>query len=245
MKTTISALQQHFDGMYGRRNLFVNGSFELRALHLNYRFGRVARAIRKGEPLDEKLARLASYFMSCVNYFRDHLDLELGMMEKFPSTGCLYCGHMPCDCKEDRPDPTQYLVHECQKEWTIREWQEHLKRVYGHFNTDCFSKVFQRMADEIGEFGILLAEGPHTPISSEEMIVACRREAADVFSWILTMAYVLNIDLELAVETRYGTCPGCDRSVNCACNNVFISKDGKHFSRVGTSEFTSHQPPEK
>lgn len=237
MKTTISGLQKHFAEMYGLRNNFVNGSIESRILHFVRRMGRIADAKRKNERMEGRLARAVNYFMSCINYYGDHLDLELGMMEKFPITGCLYCSHLPCDCTEGRPDPTQYTVHEPQRLWTLSQWQEHLKSVYGHYNMGKFEKVFLRFVSEVGEFGILNAEGPHTPIFAEPKLRECRQEAADVLSWILTMAYVEDINLEQAVVDRYQTCPGCKKTSNCECALVFISKDGAKFSRVGTPDY--------
>lgn len=241
MGGTIREWQQHFDRLYGRRNHFVNGSFERRALHLNRRIGRIADADRKGERMEGRIARAVSYFMSCVNCFGPHLDLQLGMMEKFPITGCLYCGFKPCGCTESRPDPQTYVVHEEQASWTVSRWQQHLKDLYGHFNEGKFDKVFKRLVSENGEFGILLAEGPNTPIDPEEMMTECRREAADVFSWLLTIGYVTGIDVERAVIDRYEICPGCKRSSNCSCSLVFVSKDGRRFSRVGTPDYTKAQ----
>lgn len=238
MKTTISGLQKHFADMYGLRNYFVNGSIESRALHFNRRIGRIAESKRKQERMEGRLARAVSYFMSCVNYYGDYLDLELGMMEKFPVTGCLYCANLPCICTEGRPDPTQYTLHEEQRTWTLRQWQEHLKSVYGHFNIGKFEKVFMRFSSEFGEFGILNANGPHTPIYPEAKLKECRQESADVFSWILTMAYVEAIDLEQAVLERYSECPGCRKVSNCECPLVFISEDGSKFSTVGTPDYT-------
>jgi NTP pyrophosphatase (non-canonical NTP hydrolase) len=187
--------------------------------------------------MDGRLARTVNYFLSCVNYFGDHLNLELGMLEKFPITGCLYCGSLPCECSESRPDPVEYFIHNEQKQWTIRQWQEHLQNVYGHFNVGKFEKVFMRFVSEAGEFGILHAEGPDTPIYPDDLMKEFRREAADVFSWILTLAYVENVDLEKAIVDRYETCPGCNKSVDCACPNVFISNSGTMFSRVGTDQY--------
>lgn len=238
MNTTISGLQKHFANMYNLRNYTVNGSIDSRVLHFVRRMGRIADARRKGEPMEGRLARAINYFMSCVNYYGEHLDLELGMMEKFPITGCLYCSHLPCVCTEGRPDPTTYAIHPIQRSWTLKQWQEHLYSVYGHFNTGKFEKVFLRFVSEVGEFAILNAQGPHTPISPEAKLKECRQESADVLSWILTLAYVEEIDLEQAVIDRYSECPGCHKVTNCECSLVFISKDGTKFSTVGTPDYT-------
>lgn len=242
MNMTISALQQHFHDMYGLRNSFVNGSIHERMLHFIRRVGRIADARRKGDRMEGRLARAVSYFMSCVDNYGFHLDLELGMIEKFPHTGCVYCNKLPCKCTEARPDPEVYTLHEEQRSWTIRQWQAHLKSVYGHFHGEDFNKVFLRFVSEVGEFAILNANGPNTPIGPEDLLIECRREAADVFSWILTMAYVMDIDLQEAIRERYEVCPGCKKNVNCSCDLVFISKDRNFFSTVGTPDFTKTNP---
>lgn len=241
MENTIHGLQKHFAELYELRNHFVNGSFGERTTHMNRRIGRIADAKRKNEKMPGRLARAFSYFMSCVNYFGTSLDLELGMMEKFPSHGCLYCHRLPCKCEEGRPDPAEYSLNEEQRKWPLSRWQSHLQQVYGHFNTDKFEKVFMRLTSEFGEFGILNAHGPHTPITPSGIMQECRREAADVFSWILTLAYVEHINLEREVIQRYVTCPGCRRSSECECPLVFISEDGRQFSTVGTPAFTHIQ----
>lgn len=238
MNTTIHGFQAHFENLYGLRNLFVNGPFHERASHMHHRIGKLADSKRKKEKMPGRLARAVSYFMSCVNYFNGHLDLELGMLEKFPLHGCRYCGHMPCDCKpETRPDPVYDVIHEKQRSWSLHCWQEHLKRVYGHYNMGKFEKAYMRLSTEFGELGTLNVGGPHTPNNSEGVLVECRREAADVFSWILTLAYIEDIDLESEVVARYTTCPGCNKSSGCDCPLVFLSEDGTQYSQVGTPLF--------
>lgn len=240
MKTTIRGLQAHFRGLYGLRNLQVNGPFAHRALHMVRRIGRIADADRKDEPMDGRLARAVSYFFSCIDAFGGHLDLELGMMEKFPITGCRYCGYHQCLCNRvTRPDPAEYSVHGEQRKWKLIQWQSHLQHVYGHFNDRKFNQAFARLVSEFGEFCILIAGGPNTPNNAKDWLIECRREAADVFSWILTLAYIKGVDLQDAVVERYRYCPGCGKTKNCKCDLVFVSDDGMKFSTVGTSEFLS------
>jgi len=206
-------------------------------LHLVRRIGRIGDSKRSGERMAGRLSRAFSYFMSCVNYFGDSVDLELGMMEKFPSYGCRYCGSLPCACKEKRPDPTEYAIDEKQREWTLKQWQDHMQSVYSHHHQGNFYKPFTRLVSEVGELGILLANGPNTPITPSEMIQECRREAADVLSWLLTIAYIEGVNLEEQVVDRYSACPGCKKPSHCNCNLVFISQDGTQFSNVGTPAF--------
>lgn len=232
MDTTIGGMQQHFARMYNRRNFIVNGSFGERSMHFTRRIGRIADAKRKNEKMPDRLARGVCYFMSLVNYFGDHLSLVYGLMEKFPKYGCLYCGKKPCACTDaSRPDPTEYTVCDEQWEWSFGRWQLHFQEVYGHYNAGKFEKVFMRLSSEFGEFGILNAKGPKTPITPMAILTECRREAADVFNWLLTLAYVQDIDLEAEVVMRYTVCPGCGLQV-CDCPVVSVSNDGEHFSTV-------------
>lgn len=236
MKTTISGLQDHFALLYNVRNYVVNGSYELRALHMSRRIGRIVDAKRKNERMPGRLARAVCYFYSVVNYFGGNVDLERGMMEKFPPYGCLYCSHMPCDCSDDkRPTPTEFSIDMMQGLWKLKNWQTHLFKVYGHRNMGNFAKVVGRLTSEFGELNIIKASGPNTPITATELVKECEREAADVFSWILTIAYVEKIDLEAAIVDRYETCPGC-KDIPCKCPVVYISADGKSFSTVWSPE---------
>lgn len=246
MSNTIREWQAHFAAQYSARNAFVNGSFHERATHMQYRLARIAKSYRKKEKMPARLARATSYFMSCVNYFGSSLDLELGMMEKFPSFGCGYCRHHPCDCPEDRLDPEGFSLDESQRDWTVSQWQAHLKKMYGHYNMGDFPKVFMRASEEFGEFGILVAAGPGTPIRPSARIVQCRQEAADCFSWLLTMAYVEGVDLEGEVIQRYyRKCPGCQKPAPYDCPAVFISGDGNSFSTIGTPEYMAQNAAEE
>ncbi|MES2436774.1 MAG: hypothetical protein V4519_02080 [Patescibacteria group bacterium] len=235
METTILGLQNHFNRMYNRRVQHTGGSFPERAGHMIYRVGKIADAERKSERLPGRLARSVSYFYNVVNFFNGRVDLERGMMYKFPPYGCLYCTHMPCDCNDaTRPDPKDYKLHDEQRGWTLRRWQEHLKTVYGwrHLQGDKFWKIYGRLVSEVGELSIIQSRGPHTPLRGGMADHQSELEAADVLSWLLTLAYVRGIDLEQEVFDRYQTCPGCNELV-CDCDLVFIAPDGQSYSTVG------------
>ncbi|MDQ3076500.1 MAG: hypothetical protein M3Q63_00375 [bacterium] len=240
MNLPLHDVQTYFAKLYGRRNLFVNGSLPERALHMTRRIGRLADAERKSERMPGRLARAFSYFMSVVNYFGGELDLARGMMAKFPSYGCCYCHKKPCDCLSGhRPAPIEREPDVLQFKWTIHDWQKHLFEVYGPNNLKRgFWEVHGRLSSEFGELGILNIKGPDTPITPDLILKECELEAADVFSWIIAIAYIKGIDLQDEVEKRYKACPGCHK-VPCDCPVVFLSPDGKFFSTVGTDRYTS------
>jgi hypothetical protein len=239
MDLALRSVQAHFARMYGPRNSLVNGPFHERASHMTRRIGRLVDAERKNQPMEGKLARAVSYFMSVINYFNGAVDLARGMANKFPSYGCAYCGHMPCDCHTGhRLDHRQSETDPLQFGWTIQQWQDHLCRVYGPKNKERVSwEVIGRLVSEFSELSILNVHGPNTPLKPSQVLDECEKEAADVFSWILAVGYVKEISVQEAVLARYEVCPGCKFAV-CDCPLVFLSDDGTHFSTVGTQRDT-------
>lgn len=68
--------------------------------------------------------------------------------------------------------------------------------------------TFMWLMEEVGELAAALREGP-----KEELA----KEFADVLAWLATIANVAGVDLERAVQEKYGRgCPGCGQMV-CAC----------------------------
>src|SRR5215471_14812058 len=71
--------------------------------------------------------------------------------------------------------------------------------------------TFLWFTEEIGELASSLREG--TP--SEQAA-----EFADVLAWLATLANIVGVDLEAAVQAKYGRgCPGCRRSP-CVCDRA-------------------------
>jgi NTP pyrophosphatase (non-canonical NTP hydrolase) len=69
--------------------------------------------------------------------------------------------------------------------------------------------TFMWLMEEVGELAGALREG--TP---QELAY----EFADVLAWLATIANVAGVDLEQAVQEKYGRgCPGCGAMV-CACD---------------------------
>lgn len=232
--SSLSDVQKHFYDLYGKRNLFANGSFDRAALHVSRRIGRLADTVRKGEDMAPRLASAISYFMNAINYFYPHVDITRGMMKKFHSSGCVYCRSMPCCCSpEKRPDPSMLLIDEQQLTWSINDWTKHLERVYGANNKkQGFWYVHTRLSSEFGELSVLVAGGPRSPNSANSMLVECELEAADVLSWLLVIGYIHNIDVAAAIIKYCPVCPAC-HCKPCVCPLVFVSDDRKTFSTVG------------
>src|SRR6266849_6788607 len=69
--------------------------------------------------------------------------------------------------------------------------------------------TFMWFMEEVGELSAALRSG-----SAQEK----QHEFADVLAWLATLANIEGIDLEAAVQAKYGAgCPGCGR-VPCACD---------------------------
>ncbi len=68
--------------------------------------------------------------------------------------------------------------------------------------------TFMWFMEEVGELATALRSG-----TAEQKA----EEFADVLAWLATLANVVDVDLEAAVQAKYGVgCPGCRRSP-CVC----------------------------
>jgi NTP pyrophosphatase (non-canonical NTP hydrolase) len=71
--------------------------------------------------------------------------------------------------------------------------------------------TFMWFTEEIGELATALRGGSH-----EEREL----EFADVLAWLATLANIAGIDLDQAVQKKYGTgCPDC-RQTPCVCDQA-------------------------
>ena len=71
--------------------------------------------------------------------------------------------------------------------------------------------TFMWFMEEVGELSAALRSG--TPLEREQ-------EFADVLAWLATLANVVGVDLEAAVQAKYGRgCPGCGRTP-CVCDQA-------------------------
>jgi NTP pyrophosphatase (non-canonical NTP hydrolase) len=69
--------------------------------------------------------------------------------------------------------------------------------------------TFMWFVEEVGELASALRGG--TKLEQQE-------EFADVLAWLATMANIVGVDLEQAVQAKYGAgCPGCNKTP-CVCD---------------------------
>src|SRR5690242_20172283 len=71
--------------------------------------------------------------------------------------------------------------------------------------------TFMWMMEEVGELSAALRTG---------RLAEQKEEFADVLAWLVTLANVAGVDLEAAIQAKYGGgCPGCGTSP-CACDQA-------------------------
>lgn len=92
----------------------------------------------------------------------------------------------------------------------IRDFQQHIERMYSaRDRVRGAAKTFLWFSEEVGELASAIAE--------QADLDAKGAEFADVFAWLVTLANVEGVDLQAAVEAKYGRgCPGCGR-LCCDC----------------------------
>jgi len=68
--------------------------------------------------------------------------------------------------------------------------------------------TFMWFMEEVGELAAALRSGPKDELAAE---------FADVLAWLATLANIAEVDLDAAVEAKYGRgCPKCERTP-CVC----------------------------
>ncbi|MEM0084972.1 MAG: MazG nucleotide pyrophosphohydrolase domain-containing protein [Candidatus Methanomethylicia archaeon] len=91
----------------------------------------------------------------------------------------------------------------------LSEVQQLIKEIY--FNRDRergIEKTFIWFVEEVGEFAKTLKKGSKSDVENE---------LADVFAWLLSLANLLEIDLENAFTSKYNwCCPRCKQNP-CKC----------------------------
>jgi len=92
---------------------------------------------------------------------------------------------------------------------TLAEFQRQIKDTFGAKDQRRgVEGTFMWFMEEVGELSASLRSG-----TAQERA----HEFADVLAWLATLANVVGVDLEAAVQAKYGgICPGCRQSP-CAC----------------------------
>jgi len=92
---------------------------------------------------------------------------------------------------------------------TLREFQDRIRAMYHHKDAARgVDATFMWLMEEVGELATALRSGDR----DEQAL-----EFADVLAWLATIANVAGIDLEAAIDRKYGAgCPGCSEAP-CIC----------------------------
>ncbi len=95
---------------------------------------------------------------------------------------------------------------------TLGEFQDRIRALYG--SKDARRGVegtFMWFMEEVGELSAALRAG-----GKDELAL----EFADVLAWLVTLANIAGVDLDKAVEAKYGKgCPKCVRTP-CICEEA-------------------------
>jgi NTP pyrophosphatase (non-canonical NTP hydrolase) len=71
--------------------------------------------------------------------------------------------------------------------------------------------TFMWFMEEVGELSAALRSGSDADRAAE---------FADVLAWLATLANIVGVDLEAAIQAKYGAgCPGCGKAP-CACDRA-------------------------
>jgi len=95
---------------------------------------------------------------------------------------------------------------------TLPQLQELIRDTYGEKDgRRGIEGTFMWFVEEVGELSAALRNG-----SKQERA----HEFADVLAWLTTLANAAGVDLDAAIQEKYGAgCPGCGR-IPCACDNA-------------------------
>jgi NTP pyrophosphatase (non-canonical NTP hydrolase) len=92
---------------------------------------------------------------------------------------------------------------------TLGELQQRIREQFGAKDARRgVEGTFMWFMEEVGELSAALRSGPKEELAAE---------FADVLAWLATLANIAGVDLDAAVEAKYGRgCPKCERTP-CVC----------------------------
>jgi len=213
---------EHSFRLYGRRNrLFFWGTID-RVVFLNIAVGDLQDAIRKGKDvvvIGDMLGRITSRVFCVAEAFKE-LPLVKVMARKYPLSHCTYCGKLPCQCSEQRPE--YKLVESAapeQMEWSLHEWCAGFAALYGEQNKKKDVEILvNRLFKEVVELFSVQARIETLDGSLAQVEEEIALELSDVLAWTIAIANFYGIDLEGNFLARYGNgCMRCGRTDECEC----------------------------
>lgn len=95
---------------------------------------------------------------------------------------------------------------------TLGQFQVRIRELYGSKDSRRgIEGTFMWFMEEVGELSAALRSGPKDELALE---------FADVLAWLVTLANIADIDLDAAIEAKYGKgCPKCN-TIPCTCEQA-------------------------
>lgn len=141
---------------------------------------------------------------------------------KYPFN-CAYCRQTPCGCPStNRPDPKYVTPDPVQLDWGVRDWQDHLFKLYGATNKTrgldhALLKLYSEAAESLANWLLASTAPPFEPFDWAKVNEEITFELCDVFARLCAVASVLEFDLETAIANLYKQgCAVCNH-IPCDC----------------------------
>lgn len=192
-------------------------------------FQRVKPESKMREILPDVATKVLLRAMTMLQSLEGRDGIIKALMQKYPESGCSYCGLKPCGCEVARPEEKKGAQSsEEQKTWTLQQWQEHLKSVYGEANERRgLNFVCDRLNEEIGEAATAGLQMDMQPELAEEFKQEAISELADTFAWALGVGNATGASIEKKFVERYGKgCPNCGQ-FSCQCGPFTFVQERK------------------
>jgi NTP pyrophosphatase (non-canonical NTP hydrolase) len=210
--------------LFGLRNaMYMRG--ERRTLFVNDALLTISTHIRK-EVTDLRILSKAhaSLFARTCAMADSYVNLPIfeALSRKYPPRRCAYCGCGPCECHRNRK--TSLVLAEVSNEqrlWTVNDWTQNLDFVYGALNRQRGLDYVQlRLFQEFCEAtNVATIEAYDKSLRLTEVRHRIAKEFADMFAWQMTLAAILNVDLDLALNQRYGAIHERCGNRPCTCGD--------------------------
>jgi NTP pyrophosphatase (non-canonical NTP hydrolase) len=101
---------------------------------------------------------------------------------------------------------------------TLGQFQQRIRDLFGAKDASRgIEGTFMWFMEEVGELSAALRLASNSSESTTHKQDALALEFADVLAWLVTLANIAGVDLDAAIEAKYGKgCPKCGRTP-CAC----------------------------
>jgi diguanylate cyclase (GGDEF)-like protein len=200
------------------------------------------------------IAKIFAWY--CALASRLGFDIEELVWSKYPGI-CPRCLKNVCKCSEDRPEPINQenlslfaLENATTRPQTLRDWQTMFANIYRGpsggvvvpASRDRLSKVFARMAEELGEVASAMLQDPAIDPNADFVL---RNEMADFGAWIFALANNLHLLDETAhgvtlADVAWDSYPGkCHRcqEPRCVCVRGSWAADLAERGAMGPSQW--------